>query len=168
MSTIRVHAGLFALAVLLSTPALGSVADLPRTDGKITIDGVLDEPEWQDAAVVTLDYETRPGENIDARVKTVVYLIEDGENFYVAFEAEDPEPSAIRAYLRDRDTAWSDDFVGVVLDTFNDERRAFQFFANPLGVQMDMTNDDVNQNEDESWDAIWDSAGKIHDKGYTV
>jgi len=128
----------------------------------------MDEPAWQEAARVDLDYETRPGENIAARVKTAVYLIEDGENLYLAFDAEDPNPMAIRAYLRDRDSAWSDDFVGVALDTFNDERRAFQFFANPLGVQMDTTNDDVNRREDASWDAIWSSAGRIHDTGYIV
>ena len=149
-------------------PVLGDVADIPRTDSEIRIDGVLDETAWQAATVVTLDYETRPGENTDAPVKTSVYLIEDGENLYVAFDAEDPDPKSIRAYLRDRDTAWDDDFVGVVLDTFNDERRAFQFFANPLGVQMDTTNDDVNGNEDSSWDAIWDSAGRISEKGFVV
>lgn len=148
--------------------AVANTADLPRTTAKITIDGVMDEPVWQDAVRVTLDYETRPGENIAARVTTAVYLIEDGRNLYLAFDAEDPDPKAIRAYLRDRDTAWDDDFVGIAIDTFNDERRAFQFFANPLGVQMDATNDDVNQNEDESWDAIWSSAGQIHDKGFVV
>ena len=65
--------------------------------------------------------------------------------------------------MQDRDKAWNDDFVGIVLDTYNDERRAFEFFANPLGVQMDLTNDDVNQREDDSWNAIWDSAGQITD-----
>ena len=88
--------------------------------------------------------------------------------FVIGFDAMDPNPEEIRAYLRDRDSAYSDDFVGVVLDTFNDDRRAFQFFANALGVQMDMTNDDVNKREDDSWDAIWDSAGAINDEGYAV
>ena len=99
---------------------------------------------------------------------TVAYLIENGENLYIAFDARDPDPSSIRAYLRDRDSAFHDDFVGIVLDTYNDQRRAFEFFVNPLGVQMDMTNDDVNGIEDESWDAIWDSAGRITDDGYIV
>ena len=54
------------------------------------------------------------------------------------------------------------------MDTYNDGRRAFEFFANPLCVQMDLTNDDVNKNEDDSWDAIWDSAGQINDEGYVV
>ena len=99
---------------------------------------------------------------------TVAYLIENGENLYIAFDARDPDPSSIRAYLRDRDSAFHDDFVGIVLDTYNDQRRAFEFFVNPLGVQMDLTNDDVNGIEDESWDAIWDSAGRITDDGYIV
>jgi hypothetical protein len=33
---------------------------------------------------------------------------------------------------------------------------------------MDLTNDDVNKREDESWDAIWDSAGTISGEGYVV
>jgi hypothetical protein len=70
--------------------------------------------------------------------------------------------------LRDRDSAFNDDFVGVVLDTFNDERRAFEFFVNPFGVQMDLIQDDVNRNESESWDAIWDSAGVITTTGFTT
>ncbi|MDX1385594.1 MAG: hypothetical protein R3190_18220 [Thermoanaerobaculia bacterium] len=67
-----------------------------------------------------------------------------------------------------RDTAWDDDFVGVVLDTFNDERRAFEFFANPLGVQMDSFLDDVGGTESATWDAIWDSAGRVTETGYEV
>ena len=59
---------------------------------------------------------------------------------------------------------FSDDFVGVVLDTFNDERRAFEFFANPLGVQADMLMDDVSGNEDSNWNAIWESAGRITER----
>ena len=55
-----------------------------------------------------------------------------------------------------------------MLDTFNDQRRAFEFFANPLGIQMDLTFDDVNGNEDDSWNAIWASAGRITDEGYVV
>jgi len=159
-----------SLLLLLALPALSdaSINELPSTQQAIRIDGVLDEDAWQDAIQIDIAVETRPGENIPARVKTVAYLVEDGDNLYVGFDAEDPDPSSIRAYLRDRDAAFDDDFVGIVLDTYGDARRAFQFFANPLGVQMDLTNDDINQREDESWNAIWDSAGKITESGYVV
>jgi hypothetical protein len=155
-------------AAIPSLTAHASPLSLPSTRSPIEIDGVLDEAAWEQATRISLDVETDPGENIPAPVETLVYVIEDGVNLYVAFEARDPDPSAIRAFLRDRDSAWHDDFVGIVLDTYNDERRAFQFFVNPLGVQMDLTNDDVNKNEDSSWDAIWDSAGKINDDGFVV
>ncbi|HEX6864765.1 MAG TPA: sugar-binding protein, partial [Thermoanaerobaculia bacterium] len=139
-----------------------------RATSEIRIDGALDEPAWSAAAVVELLYETRPAENQPPPVETRVLLAYDDSNLYVAFDARDPDPSAIRAHLSDRDTAWSDDFVGIVLDPFNDERRAFEFFINPLGVQMDMFNDDVGGNEDESWDAIWSSAGRITETGFIV
>ena len=147
--------------------------ELPRTEGEIVVDGQLDEEAWRDAAQVELLYEISPGDNTPARVKTVAYLIEDGANLYVGFAASDPDPSAIRAYLRDRDAVYDDDFVGIIIDTYNDNRRAFEFFSNPLGVQMDMTNNEAAQGgqwgkEDDSWDAIWDSAGEINADGYVV
>ena len=132
------------------------------------IDGVLDEALWQQATRFELAFETRPAENTPASVKTTVYLAENGEHLLVAFLAEDPDPSQIRAFLRDRDSAYQDDFVGFTLDTFDDERRAYEFFANPLGVQMDLIMDDQNGNEDDSWDGLWDSAGRITDTGYVV
>lgn len=156
------------LATVWSTAAFSAVIKLPHTSDSIKIDGVMDDVAWRDATQIILDVETSPGENIPAHVQTIAYLIEDGENLYIGFKAFDPDPSAIRAYLRDRDSAYDDDHVGLVLDTYNDGRRAFEFLANPLGVQMDLTNDDVNRQISDSWDAIWDSAGKINDEGYVV
>src|SRR5215210_3993296 len=141
---------------------------IERAASEIKVDGVLDEAAWQTAAVVALKYETRPGENTPPPVATETLVTYDDGHIYVAFRAHDPDPSAIRAHLSDRDDAFSDDFVGIVLDTFNDERRAFEFFVNPLGVQMDMFIDDVSGNEDASWDTIWSSAGKITADGYAV
>jgi hypothetical protein len=162
------------LAMLLCCSAANAEdIDLPRIGGAITIDGVLDEDAWRGATQIELGFETQPGENIPARVKTVAYLMEDGTSLYVGFAASDPDPSKIRAYLRDRDTADNDDLVGIIIDTYNDGRRAFEFYANPLGVQMDLTNDDTANRQntfefDYSWDAIWDSAGRINADGYVV
>ncbi len=143
-------------------------SELPRTTGTVNVDGVLDEAIWDQALKVDLAYETDPGENLDAKVRTTAFIIEDGENLLIGFDAEDPDAASIRAFLRDRDSAWADDFIGINLDTYGDGRRAFQFYANPLGAQMDVTLDDINGNEDSSWDAIWESAGKISADGYVV
>jgi hypothetical protein len=148
--------------------ASASLPQLPRSTAEVKIDGVLDDPIWKDALVIELTTETSPGENVPASVETHAYLVEDGTRLLIAFDARDPDPKSIRAYLRDRDRAFNDDFVGIVIDSFGDQRYAYEFFANALGVQMDLTNDDVSQRESESWDAIWDSAGKINDKGFVV
>ena len=151
--------------------AVGARADLPHlphSEASVTIDGVLDDEIWKQALVVDLVVETGPGENVPPPVESHAYLVEDGSRLLIAFDARDPDPDQIRAYLRDRDSAFNDDFVGIVIDSFNDARYGYEFFVNPLGVQMDLTQDDVAGNEDDSWDAIWDSAGKIGDRGFTV
>jgi len=150
--------------------AVGGVtsSQIPHSTLDLQVDGVLDDAIWREALAVPLTYETWPRENATPEVETTVYLVENGDKLMIAFDARDPDPESIRAYLRDRDSAFNDDFVGVVLDTFNDERRAFEFFVNPFGVQMDLIQDDVNRNESESWDAIWDSAGVITTTGFTT
>ena len=141
---------------------------ISRTDSPITVDARLEEAAWSRALHVTLEYETYPGDNIPARVLTECLLTYDDSRLYVAFQAHDPEPEKIRAHYTDRDAPFNDDMVGVMLDTFNDERRAYEFFVNPLGVQMDLVEDDVSGTEDASWDAIWDSAGRLNPEGYVV
>ncbi len=41
-------------------------------------------------------------------------------------------------------------------------------FSNPLGVQIDAINDEVGGRYDDSWNAIWKSAGRLTEYGYEV
>lgn len=141
---------------------------IPKTTMKIDIDGVLDENAWSSALEFELDTEVMPAENVPAPVDTECYLLYDSDNLYVGCRAYDPEPLKIRAYLSDRDEAWQDDSIGLIIDTFNDENRAFAFFVNPLGIQGDEIMSSGGSEEDTSWDAIWNSAGRITDFGYVV
>lgn len=141
---------------------------IPYIEQTIAVDGELQEPHWQKAQQITLDYVTRPFENTKPPVETRVYLYEDGKNLYVAFEALDPNPDAIRAFYRDRDKTWGQDLVGIKIDTFNNSRLAYQFFMNALGVQADSIQNELTGDESDSWDAIWQSKGVIHDAGFTT
>jgi len=154
-----------------STPKIYSqdkIFTIKKTESRIKIDGVINEREWKDAIMIEVNNEIMPGENILAPVRTECFMVYTDSVFYVAFKAYDEKPSKIRAHLSDRDNMWRDDIVGVILDTFNDENRAFAFFSNPLGVQADEIYSNGGSYEDDSWDAIWDSAGKITDFGYVV
>lgn len=138
---------------------------------KIKIDGVLDEDAWKHPEPIEIAYEYLPGDNIPAPVKTIVLVTFDKSKLYLAFKCFDPEPQKIRAHLMDRDsieTFMQDDNISFILDTFNDERRAFEFRVNPLGVQADAIFSEIEGYEDFSWDAIWKSVGKITDFGYVV
>ena len=162
---------MLALVATLS-PTLESAqrleVEIPRITAIPIIDGSIEEDEWQEAAAIQVNIEVDPGDNIEAEVKAQALIMEDGQTIYVAFRAHDPDPSQIRGFYEDRDSGWDGDYMGIILDTFNDERRAFEFLVNPFGVQMDAIYDDVNQREDESWNAIWDSVGQITESGYTV
>jgi hypothetical protein len=161
-------------AATLSRPALGqepsppeaSVHPTPSTDAPFIVDGVLDEPAWLDAWTTELPYEVQPGDNSDAPVRTEVLLVHDDRHLYVGFRVYDPDPRQIRAHLSDRDEAWNDDWVGVVLDTFNDERRNYLLVVNPLGVQMDQI--EAWPNGGTAWDGIWTSAARITDWGWSA
>lgn len=142
--------------------------NIPKTSDAINLDGKLDEPFWQNATKVEYRYETQPAQNTKPKVKTEAYIIENGESLLVGIVAYDAEPDLIQASFKKRDQIFGEDTVGFKVDTFNDERKAYNFFVNPLGIQSDSIEDDVLLREDSSWDAIWYSAGQITDKGYVV
>ncbi|HEX5387322.1 MAG TPA: DUF5916 domain-containing protein [Gemmatimonadales bacterium] len=139
--------------------------------GPIAVDGRMDEAAWRDATLIPIQYEWFPGDNVAPPVATNCRVTYDPSNLYVGCRAFDPNPSAIRAHYADRDDldrTVGDDHIVLLLDTSNDERRAFQFRVNAVGVQMDALLSTAEGFEDFSWDAIWQSAGHIDADGYTV
>jgi len=60
-----------------------------------------------------------------------------------------------------------------MLDTFHDRRRAYAFQTTPLGVQWDAiwteaSREETSGNWDTSFDTVWDSHGKVTDRGFVV
>lgn len=158
----------FLLSLSSQSKAQTKVYSIPRINTTPTIDGRIEKDEWLNATRVQVNIETDPGNNVAAEVHTEALLMEDGEILYVGFIAQDNNIDQVRAFYRDRDQISRDDRVGVILDTFNDERRAYEFYVNPFGVQSDSIYDDVNRRGDDSWNAIWESAGEASDSGYVV
>jgi len=165
---------LFISSVLFIIPGLEtdlqgipgiSPTRIPKITGRVKIDGILNEKVWREALVIGLNYEVEPGENIKPPVKTEVLLAYDASRLYVAFRAYDHAPAQIRAHVTDRDNIWEDDYVGIILDTFNDSRCTYNFYCNPFGVQADQV---IGAIGDDEWDAIWNSAGRINRDGYSV
>ena len=133
---------------------------------EIKIDGKMDEAVWEKALVLDANIEVRPAENVPAPVMTKAYIFHNQNHFYVGIKAFDPEPEKIRARYCDRDDIWDDDWVLILFDTFNDQRRTYDFFCNPYGIQADQIESPTGGGG--SWDAIWESNGQITEEGYVV
>jgi len=156
------------LTGMASQPGEAQQIHAVKITDEILIDGSLDEAIWSELTPIHIKYESWPDETRIVVPGAVARIAYDQKYLYAAIVVSDPEPEKIRAHLTDRDRAFNDDFVGIVIDTFNDERRAYEFFVNPLGIQMDLIKDDVANTEDSSWDAIWHSAGQLVETGYVV
>ncbi len=164
---------LFAALVALAGPSThaqtalsGEQIHISRAAGPIVIDGDLSDPGWRGASRVDTWYETDPGDNLPAKIRSAAYLAFDDRFFYAGFEFDDPNPSAIRAALSDRDSL-PGDWGGLMLDTRNDGHSAIVLMATPRGVQYDALSDDAS-GENSSVDFFWDSAARITDHGWTL
>ena len=153
-------------ATVALPPEKASPVRIPKFDQVPVIDGKLDDDIWKRAAVLSNFYQTRPGDNIAPSQPTDVLVGYDAKFLYVAFRAKD-EPGKVRATVPKRDQIWEDDYVGMLLDTFNDQRKAYALFFNPLGVQADGIQTEGG-GEDYSPDIVMESKGVVTDEGFTV
>src|SRR5687767_8712854 len=147
-------------------PEKANPVTIPKFEKPPTIDGILNEPVWQGPAVLKDFYQINPGDNTAPSKPTEVLIGYDSKFLYIAFRAFD-EPDKIRSTIAKRDNIWQDDYVGFYLDTFNDKRKAFEMFFNPLGIQGDGVLTE-GRGEDMSVDLLMDSKGIIGDSGYVV
>jgi len=145
-------------------PPVPPTLEVPRVVGEIEIDGDLSDPGWQDAARITDFTQFLPIDNVKSSVETEVLVAYDDSYLYLAFVCHD-DPATIRATLTDRDRMFSDDFIGIILDTYGNAAWAYEFYVNPLGVQGDLR---WVANEDEDWrfDLVYETAGRITETGW--
>lgn len=144
-----------------------------RTNKPVTIDGKLDEPAWQDAAKADNYVEFRPviGRLEDPANRTESFLMYDDQGIYFGGTCYERTVDSIAKELSGRDGFGMNDYIGLIFDTYNDKLNGFEYFVTPLGEQWDakMTSNQNSNNggEDFTWNAVWQSAVVIHDKGWS-
>ncbi|UJJ31355.1 DOMON domain-containing protein [Halopseudomonas maritima] len=136
--------------------------------GAPLIDGDLSEPFWQPLDNIAIEYELFPVRLRAAGVTTRVRIALTDTHFYAAFDAHDPDISALRSALRERDGLKSDDYVSLVLDPAGQGLRKYEFRVNPHGSQSDVLQDTVGDRYLYDWDTDWQAAAQITDQGYRV
>jgi Domain of unknown function (DUF5916) len=150
---------------LTSLSANGIV--VPRLERAPTLEDFGEmQPSPAMAAMVKAGHflQRNPRDGEPASQKTDAYLGYDARNFYVMFVCFQKQED-LRARLSHREEMDADDSVELLLDTFNDRRRAYVYTVNPRGVQGDglwTEGKEINL----SYDAIWGSKAKITSQGF--
>jgi len=132
------------------------------------IDGDLGDDTWQRDSLTDglfATYSPMKGQTLPFRTR--VWVAYDRENLYIAFHCLDPEPDKIKTSVAKRDTIFSDDWVGLIIDTFNSNKNGYELFVNPSGMQGDALFT-ISNGEDMSPDWVWESAGRVRADGYAV
>ena len=141
-----------SIVILISLAAITAIPPLAAQDASsgITIP-IIDRPpeladfdemrpsaEIAEKMSMASDFVQRiPDNGAPATQRTEVYVAYDDTNFYAVFLAFDDQPELVRANLSPRENVDNDDTVGILIDTFNDQRTGYAFRSTPLGVQWD-------------------------------
>jgi hypothetical protein len=141
-----------------------------RVEGKIVVDGILDEPEWELAEPATNFIQKLPATGETASELTEVRLLYDEDNLYVGvycFDSAGPSGIVVNDISKDFDTRNSDGFQ-IVIDTYNDNRNGFLFATNPAAGRFDMQVGGDGNRSNRNWDGIWDVRTKVTEDGWQV
>ncbi|MBM4175632.1 MAG: carbohydrate binding family 9 domain-containing protein [Ignavibacteria bacterium] len=135
-----------------------------------SIDGMLNDSVWSLAVPNSefLQQEPKAGEN--PTFKTEIRILYDKENLYLGIMCYDPEPDKIVARELKRDgNLRGDDNIMMIFDTFNDDRNAYWFGTNPLGMRDDAILYGFDYRSfNEEWHGIWDVSSAIVDSGWST
>ena len=158
---------LFFCTTIHSQTSNKKVAQAIRANNHISIDGKLNEPEWEIASVANdfIMFYPNNGEAENPNKKTEVKIIYDDDAVYVGAIMYD-NPENVLKEIKLRDEFGTSDHFGVFFNGFNDNQLEYRFFISAAGVQLDALTTSVG--EDYTWDAIWDCKVKITDFGWVA
>ncbi len=158
-------------AVLGATPihAQEPIA-LSRTGGPIVIDGVINERAWSLIPPLHITQKV-PVEGDPPSQPTEIRIGYDDDFIYLSGRLYDAEPHRIVANTKKRDDFTENtEWVGLLIDTYDDRENALGFWVTPTGAKLDVaiSNDSQNDSEDinTDWNGYWDAATTRDDTGW--
>jgi hypothetical protein len=137
--------------------------------GELRVDGVLDEPAWEAAEPILGLVMIEPREGEPATGRTEVRVLAGPKAIAFGIRCFDTNPSGIVSFTKERDgDLESEDHVRIVLGPFQDGRSGYVFAVNPGGARVDALISPGGEDEDESWDGIWEAATRRDAEGWTA
>lgn len=159
---------LFLILINFSSYSQKKTLQAKSTIENITIDGKTIEEAWKSAPIATdfIMFEPDNGKPISDTKKTEVKVLYDNTAVYILATLNDDEPNKISKELTNRDVFGISDHFSVSINGYNDGQQDFRFYVSAAGVQMDCLA--TEDNEDYSWDSIWDSEVTFTKFGWVV
>jgi hypothetical protein len=139
-----------------------------RTDRPPTLDGMVDEPQWQDAIPVLDFTQFDPNEGALPTEQTSVRVLYDDHALYVGVICYDSKPGQLVEQLIRRDRSSEAERFTVQIDSYHDHRTAFVFSTNVSAVQSDGVLSQDGAVYDLSWDAVWSVKTAQHLDGWSA
>ncbi len=135
----------------------------------LQIDGLLIEEAYQHVQPAKDFLELQPHNGKPAPHPSEVYFFYDQYAIYIGAILYDNQPDSIFNYLTSRDNKDMADYFGVYFDPYNEGQLAYGFFITAAGVQSDIKAIKTNTDEeDDNWDAVWQSKTRITENGWTI
>ena len=131
------------------------------------INGRDDDPVWRLAPKTGGFRQFEPKVNGDPTYATEFQVAYDTRNLYVFVRMHDPHPDSIMHALSRRDVRGPSDQIKLIIDSYDDKRSGYEMAVNPDGVKRDFSISNDNQ-EDGSWNGIWDVATTVDANGWTA
>ncbi len=166
--SVLIMTPLAALEAQRAPKAAAQIKDvrIPKIQVRPQIEQFLNGNSRADMQRIDDFRQREPGDGTPVSRKTAAWIGYDDKTFYVVFLCESP-PGQTRARLSKREDILSDEFVGVFFDTYHDRQRAYEFFVNPFGVQLDGVAPE-GQKDDFSFDTLWYSDGRFTTEGFVT
>lgn len=137
-----------------------------QSSAPLKIDGLLTEPDWSKAQIVTNFRQSFPYDTSRAESKTEVKVLFDDKFLYVSAICHQPKKYTVQSLRRDFADGTTDLFL-VTIDPFRDNLNGFYFAVSPYNVQKEgLISNGENLNID--WDNKWLSAVKNYDDRYEI
>lgn len=148
-------------------PAILQKVQARRATGPVKLDGVLNEPDWQNAPLLKGFKQVEPRQGEPAHFDTEVRVLYDDQNLYIGIYAKDTiGRKGLRTNDLTRDFSFdNNDLVGIALDPYNTKRNAIAFQVTPYGNLRDLQAFDDNI-FDLNRNALWKAKTTISDKGW--
>lgn len=162
---------LIVYTLFISTPYIYAGGDtlinrkeytIERAEKSPKIDGINDDEAWKNVTVINDFKQNFPYFGKAVTQRTEVKMIYDNAAIYITAMLYDSAPDSIAHQLGNRDDYVNADIFRIVFDTYNKEQDAFDFSVTASGVQLD------SRFSDYLYNAVWESAVKINDKGWCV